>query len=101
MISFQIQDIECKKCSMVKNTILGRLCNCAGTFKNTHGDIPLQKLQNKNLLNQHADIRILISLLWTISKNKQNMKLLESITLSKSKILGIDLQKMATYSINY
>ena len=36
MISYQIQDIECKNCKMIKNTVLGKICSCTGTFKNTH-----------------------------------------------------------------
>lgn len=92
MISFQIQDYECRRCHLVKNTVLGKLCSCSGRFKNTHCDIPLEKLQNKNLLNQHSDIRILIGLLWKISM-RQDMKLLECVTKTKGSILGINLQE--------
>ncbi|CAI2378542.1 unnamed protein product [Moneuplotes crassus] len=93
LISYQIQDIECRSCHLIKNTLLGKLCNCSGKFKNTHCDIKLKDLQNKNLLNQHADIRILIELLWNISK-KQEMKLLQCMTESRSKILGLNLQEL-------
>ena len=79
LISFQIQDIEWAKCKLIKNTVLGTYCSCTGRFKNTHGDIKLNKLQNKNLLNEHSDIKILLKLLNNIARI-QSMKLLKSIT---------------------
>ena len=85
LIAFQIQDIECTKCKMIKNTILGSLCSCTGKFKNTHCDISLNKLQNKNLLNEHSDIRILLQLLRNIAKI-QDMKMLHSIAESKLRV---------------
>ena len=86
LIAYQIQDLECTKCKLVKNTILGDLCNCTGRFKNTHCDIPLEKLQNKNLLNEHSDIKILLSLLQNIGRI-QEMKLLQSLATSKLKFV--------------
>lgn len=82
LIAFQIQDVECTKCKLIKNTLLGSLCSCTGRFKNTHCDIPLNKLQNKNLLNEHSDIKILLNLLKNIARI-QDMKLLHSVTSSK------------------
>lgn len=86
LIAYQIQDIECKKCKMIKNTILGTLCHCTGRFKNTHCDIELDKLQNKNLLNQHSDIKILLRLLQNIGRI-QEMKLLQSVAESKLRVV--------------
>ena len=86
LIAFQIQDLEWVKWKMIKNTVLGSLWSWTGKFKNTHGDIALSKLQNKNLLNEHSDIKILLKLLNDIARI-QNMKLLKSLTDSKLKII--------------
>lgn len=86
LIAYQIQDLECTKCKMIKNTILSTLCSCTGRFKNTHCDISLNKLQNKNLLNEHSDIKILLKLLRNIARI-QGMKLLSSVAESKLRVV--------------
>ena len=82
----QIQDFECQKCKLIKENLLGNMCSCTGIYKNTNGDIPLEKLQNKNLLNSHSDIKILISLVKNIARRHQ-MKMLYRILVSKERLI--------------
>lgn len=33
LISYQLQDLECKQCKMVKNSVVSRYCECTGAFQ--------------------------------------------------------------------
>ena len=82
VIAHQIQDFECNKCKLVKENLLGSMCSCTGIYKNTNGDICLKNLQNKNLLNSHSDVQILLELIKNIARRHQ-MKMLYRIVLTK------------------
>ena len=86
VISHQIQDVECTKCEMIKDKILGHYCSCTGRYKNTQGDIPLKKLQNKNLLNTHSEVKVLIKLLKNIARI-QKFKMLYRISDMKMRLV--------------
>eukprot|EP00347_Sterkiella_histriomuscorum_P016015 403354822 len=62
-VGYQIQDLKCIKCLMVKNTIVSRYCQCTGQFKATVGYEKPEKLKNSNLLNNITDIKLFVQLM--------------------------------------
>lgn len=38
IVGYQLQDLKCKKCKMVKNSTVSRYCDCTGLFVQTIGD---------------------------------------------------------------
>lgn len=58
LISYQMQDLKCKQCKMVKNSVVSKYCECTGAFLQTIGNLPPEKLRNQNLLNHMTDIKL-------------------------------------------
>lgn len=63
LISYQMQDLKCKQCSMVKNSVVSRYCECTGAYLQTIGNQQPEKLKNQNLLNQMTDIKLFMQLM--------------------------------------
>ena len=63
IVSYQLQDLKCVKCKMVKNSLVSRYCECTGMFTQTQGNELPEKLKNPNMLNQMTDIRLFIQLM--------------------------------------
>lgn len=51
MLTYQLQDLSCKRCKMVSNSLIPATCQCTGTFEQTAGFQAPDKLKNPNLLN--------------------------------------------------
>ena len=51
MINYQLQDLKCKSCKMISNSIVKRYCECTGKLNQTVGFELPEKLLNQNLLN--------------------------------------------------
>lgn len=62
LISYQMQDLKCKQCNMVKNSIVSQYCECTGAYIETAGNVAPEKLRNQNLLNPNTDINVFMSL---------------------------------------
>jgi hypothetical protein len=63
LISYQMQDLKCKQCKMVRNSTVSKYCECTGAYIQTVGNVAPEKLRNSNLLNQMTDIKVFMSLL--------------------------------------
>jgi DNA polymerase epsilon subunit 1 len=63
LISYQMQDLKCKQCHMVKNSIVSKYCDCTGAYLQTIGNQQPDKLRNQNLLNQMTDIKLFMQLI--------------------------------------
>lgn len=62
-VGYQLQDLKCLKCKMVKNSLVSRYCDCTGLYTQTIGNQAPEKLRNQNLLNNMTDIRLFLSLM--------------------------------------
>ena len=62
-VGYQLQDVKCIKCKMVKNSIVSRYCECTGHYIQTVGDQKPEKLRNPNLLNNMTDVRLFMQLM--------------------------------------
>ena len=76
LVSYQLQDLKCKQCKMVRNSCVAKYCECTGAYLQTIGHIEPEKLKNQNLLNQMTDIKIFMSLLRNFA-NYHQMALLK------------------------
>ena len=63
LITYQMQDLKCKQCKMVKNSVVGKTCECTGQYLQTIGFEQPEKLRNMNLLNHMTDIRLFMQLM--------------------------------------
>jgi len=73
IVAFQLQDLKCTKCFLIKNSNLLRHCSCTGTFENSMNK---SKSTSKNLLKLETDIKLLISLLERVSEASKMENLL-------------------------
>jgi len=62
LISYQMQDLICKQCKMVRNSIVSKYCECTGAFLQTSGNQNPEKLRNRNLVNHMTDIKLFMEL---------------------------------------
>ena len=76
LIAYQMQDLVCKQCKMVKNTIVSHNCECTGVYLQTAGHMEPEKLRNPNLLNQMTDIKLFMQLIQNFA-NFHSMHLLK------------------------
>lgn len=76
LIAYQMQDLVCKQCKMVKNTIVSQNCDCTGVYLQTAGHMEPEKLRNPNLLNQMTDIKLFMQLIQNFA-NFHSMHLLK------------------------
>ena len=63
IVSYQLQDLKCIKCKMVKNSLVSKYCDCTGMYVQTIGNQMPEKLKNPNLLNNMTDIRLFLQLM--------------------------------------
>lgn len=52
LVSYQMQDLSCLNCRMVKNSLVSAYCECTGAYKQTQGNVAPEKLKSPNLLNE-------------------------------------------------
>ena len=46
LVSYQLQDLKCKQCKMVRNSCVAKYCECTGAYLQTIGHIEPEKLKN-------------------------------------------------------
>ena len=63
LVQYQMQDLVCQQCKMVKNSVVSKYCDCTGGYKQTIGHLPPEKLKNQNLLNNVVDIQLFMQLI--------------------------------------
>ena len=63
LISYQMQDLVCKQCRMVKNSVVSKYCECTGAYLQTVGNTLPEKLKNPNLLNNMTDVKLFMQLM--------------------------------------
>jgi len=63
LVQYQMQDLVCLQCKMVKNSVVSKYCDCTGCYKQTIGHALPEKLQNQNLLNNVIDIQLFMQLI--------------------------------------
>jgi DNA polymerase epsilon subunit 1 len=63
LVSYQMQDLACKKCKMVKNNLCAQYCDCTGEYEQTQGQKEPGQLPTPNLLNEMSDIRLFMALM--------------------------------------
>lgn len=63
LVSYQMQDLACKKCKMVKNNLSAQYCDCTGEYEQTQGMKDPGQMQTPNLLNEMSDIRLFMALM--------------------------------------
>jgi DNA polymerase epsilon subunit 1 len=63
VVSYQLQDLKCIKCKMVKNSLVSPYCECTGLYSQTIGYEQPEKLRNQNLLNSVSDIKLFLQLM--------------------------------------
>lgn len=61
--SYQMQDLKCKRCKMVKNKLVGEYCDCTGSYLQVLGDKQPSDLKSLNMLNSQTDIKLFCRLL--------------------------------------
>ena len=79
LISYQMQDLKCTQCAMVKNSIVSKYCDCTGAYAQTIGNEQPDKLRNQNLLNQMTDIKLFMQLLRNFA-SYHNLTILKDTT---------------------
>jgi len=79
LISYQLQDLKCKACGMVKNSVVSKHCDCTGEFVQTNGHMKPETLKNQNLLNQMTDINLFMQLIRNFA-NYHSFTLLKDTT---------------------
>jgi len=75
LLSYQMQDLKCQKCKMVKTGQLTKYCSCTGKYRKTLG---IEKNTNTNLLNLATDINLFVLLMKRIAVHHK-MELLGSL----------------------
>lgn len=85
LISYQMQDLKCKQCGMVKNTVVSRYCECTGAYDQTIGTVEPEKLKNQNMLNQMTDIGTFMRLM----RNFANYHGLNVLREATEQVLGV------------
>eukprot|EP01022_Parablepharisma_sp_SALTPOND_P011850 TRINITY_DN1509_c0_g2_i1.p1 TRINITY_DN1509_c0_g2~~TRINITY_DN1509_c0_g2_i1.p1 ORF type:complete len:2157 (+),score=297.67 TRINITY_DN1509_c0_g2_i1:3876-10346(+) len=75
ILSYQMQDLKCEKCKMIKTGLLGKYCECTGKYALT---LNKKKSGSTNLLNLNTDVNLFILLMKRIAVHHR-MDLLGSI----------------------
>ena len=73
-IAYQMQDLKCEKCKMVRTNLLTRLCKCTGNYKTTLGNGQV----NTNLVNMGTSVKWFVLLMKRIGVYHK-MELLQSV----------------------
>jgi len=87
LVSYQLQDLKCKNCKMVKNSVVSPYCECTGEFEQTMGHIQPEKLRNQNLLNQMTDVQVFFQMLRNFAQSHQ-MAMLQETAEQVMEVLG-------------
>lgn len=79
VIGYQMQDLKCKKCKMVKNHLVGNYCKCTGQYQQTMGNKQPSELKNPNMLNTQADLKLFVKLVRNFA-NIHEMPVLKEVS---------------------
>jgi DNA polymerase epsilon subunit 1 len=63
VVQYQLLDQRCKKCKMIKNHLVSKVCECTGTYQQVLGHKMPKDLKNKNMLNSQASLSLTVTLL--------------------------------------